>query len=98
MATEQPTTTKTARVPAVGRHASCQVTAAMHDDLAVLLGAGWTITEVLRTGAALLADAHRRAWVYDMPDGARVEVIDARYRMADGQPETVPTLPAVTVP
>ncbi|MFB7899970.1 hypothetical protein ACFC1B_27005 [Streptomyces xiamenensis] len=90
-------------VPAAGRHASCQVTPAMHDDLALLKRAGMTLTEALRLGVELVAQAHRQAWDHgDVPDGERVEVIDVRYRMADGRPSPVPVprpaLPTVTVP
>lgn len=50
----------------------------MSVDLAVLLRAGFTVTDALREAVHVLADVHRNGWARGYPDGEPLEIVGAQ--------------------
>ncbi|MFD7512364.1 hypothetical protein ACFV5N_23920 [Streptomyces sp. NPDC059853] len=84
MATDQPTTTKTARVPAVGKAMSVRVDDGMHDDLTVIMRTGCSASDAVRRALLLLANAYDAAWaegIYPVGEAPQItNVTLAAYR------------------
>lgn len=53
----------------------------MSADLAVLLRAGFSVTDALREAVHVLADVHRNAWDMGYTEGEPLEVVGAQVEL-----------------
>ncbi|MFZ4235705.1 hypothetical protein ACOZGD_11035 [Streptomyces murinus] len=86
--------------PAIGKSASVKVDARLYADLETLLRTGMTVSDAVRTAAAIVAGTYRAAWETGRcPDGVRptitryfIEAYDAGQEPVRGSVQTtVPT-------
>ncbi|MDX3214559.1 hypothetical protein PV318_03235 [Streptomyces sp. ME02-6991-2B] len=85
-----PQRTQPQQPPAAGKTLSVRIDAALYDDLAVIMRAGGTASDAVRTAVRHLADVYRAAWDYgDVPDGTAPHILAVRYAAADGTPAVV---------
>ncbi|MCP3769512.1 hypothetical protein [Streptomyces sp. MAR25Y5] len=84
--------------PKPGKALSVKVDARLYDDLAVMLRAGMTLSDAVRTAVGIVADGYRGAWESGrIPDGVAPEITHVMVRRYDagqrvfGTPGTGPS-------
>ncbi|MFF3897911.1 hypothetical protein ACFYY3_33120 [Streptomyces sp. NPDC001812] len=70
--------------PKPGKALSVKVDARLYDDLAVMLRAGMTLSDAVRTAVGIVADGYRGAWESGrIPDGVKPDITHVMVRRYD---------------